>query len=139
MRISRIFSVSCLVSSVLIIFQGGLVVLAHSGGTDVNGCHAGSQPYHCHSSSGGSSTAAPTTTTAAPTTTTAAPTTTTAAPTTTTAAPTTTTAAPTTTTAASTATAAPTTVAKIITCVKGKLFKNVRGPGAKCPKGWKKK
>lgn len=26
---------------------------AHSGGTDKNGCHAGSQPYHCHN--GGSS------------------------------------------------------------------------------------
>ena len=26
------------------------VVSAHSGGTDSNGCHAGSQPYHCHSS-----------------------------------------------------------------------------------------
>jgi len=24
--------------------------LAHSGGTDANGCHAGSQPYHCHGS-----------------------------------------------------------------------------------------
>lgn len=23
-------------------------VIAHSGGTDANGCHAGSQPYHCH-------------------------------------------------------------------------------------------
>lgn len=23
-------------------------VLAHSGGTDANGCHAGSKPYHCH-------------------------------------------------------------------------------------------
>ncbi|MBA4274919.1 MAG: YHYH domain-containing protein [Alphaproteobacteria bacterium] len=23
-------------------------VFAHSGGTDANGCHAGSQPYHCH-------------------------------------------------------------------------------------------
>lgn len=22
--------------------------LAHSGGTNANGCHAGSQPYHCH-------------------------------------------------------------------------------------------
>ncbi|MED5387427.1 MAG: YHYH domain-containing protein [Pseudomonadota bacterium] len=22
--------------------------LAHSGGTDANGCHAGSKPYHCH-------------------------------------------------------------------------------------------
>lgn len=21
---------------------------AHSGGTDANGCHGGSQPYHCH-------------------------------------------------------------------------------------------
>lgn len=24
------------------------VAFAHSGGTDANGCHAGSQPYHCH-------------------------------------------------------------------------------------------
>lgn len=23
---------------------------AHSGGTDGNGCHAGTQPYHCHTS-----------------------------------------------------------------------------------------
>ena len=23
-------------------------VAAHSGGLDSNGCHAGSQPYHCH-------------------------------------------------------------------------------------------
>ena len=22
--------------------------LAHSGGTDANGCHAGTKPYHCH-------------------------------------------------------------------------------------------
>jgi hypothetical protein len=25
-------------------------VLSHSGGTDSHGCHAGSQPYHCHNS-----------------------------------------------------------------------------------------
>ncbi|WP_328187637.1 YHYH domain-containing protein [Marinobacter sp. OP 3.4] len=24
------------------------VAHAHSGGTDKNGCHAGSKPYHCH-------------------------------------------------------------------------------------------
>lgn len=24
------------------------VVIAHSGGLDANGCHAGSRPYHCH-------------------------------------------------------------------------------------------
>jgi hypothetical protein len=24
------------------------IVSAHSGGLDANGCHAGSQPYHCH-------------------------------------------------------------------------------------------
>lgn len=28
--------------------------LAHSGGTDSNGCHSGSQPYHCHSDKNGS-------------------------------------------------------------------------------------
>eukprot|EP00919_Chromeraceae_sp_WS-2016_P053468 GHVR01126949.1.p1 GENE.GHVR01126949.1~~GHVR01126949.1.p1 ORF type:complete len:130 (+),score=6.13 GHVR01126949.1:108-497(+) len=29
--------------------QSGAAV-AHSGGTDANGCHAGSKPYHCHGS-----------------------------------------------------------------------------------------
>lgn len=28
---------------------------AHSGGTDANGCHAGSKPYHCHGGGGGGS------------------------------------------------------------------------------------
>ena len=32
--------------SICISFQ----TLAHSGGTDKYGCHAGSQPYHCHNS-----------------------------------------------------------------------------------------
>ena len=27
-------------------------IAAHSGGLDSNGCHAGSQPYHCHRSPG---------------------------------------------------------------------------------------
>lgn len=26
---------------------------AHSGGTDSNGCHSGSQPYHCHNTGNG--------------------------------------------------------------------------------------
>ena len=26
------------------------VAMAHSGGTNANGCHAGSKPYHCHNS-----------------------------------------------------------------------------------------
>lgn len=30
-------------------------LFAHSGGTDANGCHAGSQPYHCHNSRSSSS------------------------------------------------------------------------------------
>lgn len=40
-------------------FAAGFLILlptasmAHSGGTDRNGCHAGSQPYHCHGGSGG--------------------------------------------------------------------------------------
>lgn len=29
---------------------GSLTAQAHSGGLDANGCHAGSQPYHCHRS-----------------------------------------------------------------------------------------
>jgi len=35
----------------IILFSTNL--LSHSGGTDRNGCHAGSEPYHCHN--GGSS------------------------------------------------------------------------------------
>ncbi|MFC0158883.1 YHYH domain-containing protein [Mameliella alba] len=31
---------------------GASPALAHSGGTDANGCHAGSQPYHCHNGGG---------------------------------------------------------------------------------------
>ena len=31
---------------ILVIFSGEL--LAHSGRTDSDGCHAGSKPYHCH-------------------------------------------------------------------------------------------
>ena len=31
------------------------ILYAHSGGTDSNGCHAGSQPYHCHGGGGYSS------------------------------------------------------------------------------------
>ena len=140
---AREVTLLCVISSSLAILQNNYIASAHSGGTDANGCHAGSQPYHCHSSSGGSSSA--TTAVATTTTTTVAPTTTTT--TTTTVAPTTTTTvAPTTTT-----TVAPTTTTlvviglekfpKRITCVKGKLSKTVKvkGPNPKCPKGWTKK
>ena len=112
------------VLSGLVVLNSASDTLAHSGGTDANGCHAGSQPYHCHGSSSGSSSA----TVAAPTTsTTVAPTTsTTVAPTT---------VAPT--------TVAPTTVApiasRVIICYKGKLSKKVKGVNPKCPNGWKKK
>lgn len=43
---------------VAVLLSVGLVapVSAHSGGTDANGCHAASHPYHCH---GGSTTPAP--------------------------------------------------------------------------------
>ena len=113
----------CFISSSLAILQNNFVASAHSGGTDANGCHAGSQPYHCHSSSGGSSSA--TTAVATTTTTTVAPTTTT-------------TVAPTTTTLVVIGLEK---FPKRITCVKGKLSKTlkVNGPNPKCPKGWTKK
>ena len=38
-----------IVTTVLCTFNGA--ALAHSGGTDSNGCHAGSQPFHCHNGS----------------------------------------------------------------------------------------
>ena len=46
---------------IIIIAFFGLLLLpvnslqAHSGGLDRYGCHAGSQPYHCHRGGGGSS------------------------------------------------------------------------------------
>ncbi len=39
----------------IIIYCTATCANAHSGGTDENGCHSGSQPYHCHSSSDESS------------------------------------------------------------------------------------
>lgn len=42
--------------AVAICVGGATAASAHSGGLDGNGCHAGSQPYHCHNGgSGGSS------------------------------------------------------------------------------------
>ena len=35
---------------IVIILISPIMVSSHSGGTDSNGCHAGSQPYHCHNS-----------------------------------------------------------------------------------------
>ncbi len=41
-----------LIASILILsIMTTNVGFAHSGGTDSNGCHAGSQPYHCHGDS----------------------------------------------------------------------------------------
>ena len=110
---ARKVTLLCFISSSLAILQNNFVASAHSGGTDANGCHAGSQPYHCHSSSGGSSSA----TTAVATTTTVAPTTTTLV------------------------VIGLEKFPKRITCVKGKLSKTVKvnGPNPKCPKGWTKK
>ena len=68
MRFSSKFSVTALIVGLVVSFAP-VVVSAHSGGTDANGCHAGSQPYHCHGSTGSSATTT-TTTTIAPTTTT---------------------------------------------------------------------
>jgi hypothetical protein len=33
---------------IIITIQGVEISIAHSGGTDSFGCHAGSKPYHCH-------------------------------------------------------------------------------------------
>ena len=65
MRFSSKFSVTALIVGLVVSFAP-VVVSAHSGGTDANGCHAGSQPYHCHGSTGSSATTT-TTTTIAPT------------------------------------------------------------------------
>ncbi len=54
--------VRCTVGALVFLFVGaalGSVAGAHSGGTDENGCHAGSQPYHCHNGGGGGSPSAP--------------------------------------------------------------------------------
>ena len=36
------------ISALLLAALVSTQTLAHSGGTDANGCHAGSRPYHCH-------------------------------------------------------------------------------------------
>ena len=33
---------------IIITVQGVEISIAHSGGTNSSGCHAGSKPYHCH-------------------------------------------------------------------------------------------
>ena len=50
MCIRRVFLLSTILMS-LVTF-GSSSVQAHSGGTDKNGCHGGSQSYHCHSGVG---------------------------------------------------------------------------------------
>lgn len=40
---------------ILSLMAAPLSSYAHSGGTDANGCHGGSEPYHCHGTEGGSS------------------------------------------------------------------------------------
>ena len=45
----RLAPITCLVSLLsLLMFIVTSQATAHSGGTDAYGCHAGSQPYHCH-------------------------------------------------------------------------------------------
>ncbi len=43
----------------IIVFGISSTVCAHSGGLDADGCHAGSQPYHCHNGSSSSGSASP--------------------------------------------------------------------------------
>jgi len=113
MKIKSIFLTALIAG--LIVVTGPVVASAHSGGTDANGCHAGSQPYHCHGSKSSSGTVT-TSVTIAPTTTstTIAPTTTstTIAPTTTS-----TTIAPTTTSTTIAPTTTSTTIAPTTTSV----------------------
>jgi len=35
-------------AAIALIMMVSGTALAHSGGTDANGCHAGKKPYHCH-------------------------------------------------------------------------------------------
>lgn len=44
-RWAKLLSVGVVVAA---LFVTADAALGHSGGTDANGCHAGSQPYHCH-------------------------------------------------------------------------------------------
>ena len=39
---------SAITFAVLLFFLIPLLAAAHSGGLNAQGCHAGSQPYHCH-------------------------------------------------------------------------------------------
>lgn len=44
------FKMKFYLAGFLLFFLIPIEAISHSGGTDSNGCHAGSQPYHCHNS-----------------------------------------------------------------------------------------
>ena len=46
----------CCVATFFSLSLSSAPVLAHSGGLNAQGCHAGSKPYHCHRSSGSAKT-----------------------------------------------------------------------------------
>ena len=50
-----------LIASIMFLFLLVSVepAFSHSGGTDSSGCHAGSQPYHCHDDDNGCAIAGP--------------------------------------------------------------------------------
>jgi hypothetical protein len=47
-RLAGLFAVGLFVVGVFAIGLNAGQAVAHSGGTNGQGCHAGSQPYHCH-------------------------------------------------------------------------------------------
>lgn len=54
----------CYIATILVVFIASqafstTAAVAHSGGLDSNGCHAGSKPYHCHRTQGTSRTTSP--------------------------------------------------------------------------------
>ena len=52
---SQLLSISLIFCSVVFCSSA----FAHSGGTDSNGCHSGSEPYHCHTPKSDRSSASP--------------------------------------------------------------------------------
>ncbi len=48
-----------LIGMVLVCWSFPTGAVAHTGGVNAQGCHAGSQPYHCHRAQGDSRTSAP--------------------------------------------------------------------------------
>ncbi|WP_326929258.1 YHYH domain-containing protein [Alcanivorax sp. P2S70] len=47
-NLGKVITMKKVMAALALVMMVSGTALAHSGGTDANGCHAGKKPYHCH-------------------------------------------------------------------------------------------